>query len=364
MNSPAQSTRLVGLDIARALAVFGMVIVNFKIAMGAEANGADWLVDITSILSGRAAALFVILAGIGMSLLSKRAREEKDLELLAKNRSSLLRRAAALFVFGLLFTPIWPADILHFYGVYIAIGALMLQVPNQRFTHGILLLMLAFPIMLATMDYSTEWTWETLHYEGFWTPFGFVRHLFFNGFHPVIPWLAFLLLGMRLGRADLSSSTTQLSMFRWGVGVAFVVELHSHFFYGVFTMADRPVDPEIAQAVFGTEPMPPMPLYMLAAASWAIATIAICLHLGQRFGQSKLSKALSATGQLALTLYVAHVVLGLGILEAIDRLENQTLEFSVLAALTFCIVGIAFATIWLTRLKRGPLEIILRKLSG
>jgi len=107
-----------------------------------------------------------------------------------------------------------------------------------------------------------------------------------------------------------------------------------------------------------------MPLYMLAAASWAIATIAICLHLGQRFGQSKLSKALSATGQLALTLYVAHVVLGLGILEAIDRLENQTLEFSVLAALTFCIVGIAFATIWLTRLKRGPLEIILRKLSG
>jgi len=32
--------------------------------------------------------------------------------------------------------------------------------------------------------------------------------------------------------------------------------------------------------------------------------------------------------------------------------------------LTFCIVGIVFATIWLTRLKRGPLEIILRKLSG
>lgn len=364
MNSPAPSSRLVGLDVARALAVFGMVIVNFKIAMGAETNGTEWLVQLTGLIDGRAAALFVILAGIGMSLLSKRARVDNDVELLAKNRNSLLRRAAALFVIGLLYTPIWPADILHFYGIYIAIGALMLHARNQRFTHLILLLMLAFPIMLATLDYSAEWNWETLHYEGFWTPLGFVRHLFFNGFHPVIPWLAFLLLGMRLGRADLNSKATQLSMFRWGIGVAFVTELHSHFFYGVFTMADRPMDLEVAQAVFGTEPMPPMPLYLIAAASWAIAVIAVCLNVGQKFGHSRLLKALSVTGQLSLTLYVAHVVLGLGILEAFGRLENQTLEFSVLAALTFCIVGIAFATIWLKRLKRGPLEIILRKLSG
>ncbi|MBC8406416.1 MAG: DUF418 domain-containing protein [Planctomycetes bacterium] len=153
-------------------------------------------------------------------------------------------------------------------------------------------------------------------------------------------------------------------MFRWGMGVAFVTELQSNFFYGVFTMADRPMDLEVAQAVFGTEPMPPMPLYLIAAASWAIAVIAVCLNVGQKFGHSRLLKALSVTGQLSLTLYVAHVVLGLGILEAFGRLENQTLEFSVLAALTFCIVGIAFATIWLKRLKRGPLEIILRKLSG
>ena len=39
-------------------------------------------------------------------------------------------------------------------------------------------------------------------YAGFWTPWGMIRHLFFNSFHPVFPWTAFLLAGMWLGWQD------------------------------------------------------------------------------------------------------------------------------------------------------------------
>ena len=70
-----------------------------------------------------------------------------------------------------------------------------------------------------------------------------------------------------------------------------------------------------------------------------------------------------ATGQLALTLYVAHVLLGMGTLEAIGRLENQTLPFVLLASVVFCGAGVVFAHLWRSRFRRGPLKAIMRTLT-
>lgn len=75
--------RVIGYDLARALAVFGMVIVNFKIVMGAEKNGPEWLVDFVGLLDGRAAATFVVLAGAGLSLLCQKGRTLGDHDRLA-----------------------------------------------------------------------------------------------------------------------------------------------------------------------------------------------------------------------------------------------------------------------------------------
>ncbi len=356
--------RLLGLDFARALAVFGMVLVNFKIVMGASGNGPAWMVEFASWFDGRASALFVILAGVGMSLLSKRARDENDHELLGRNRSSLWRRALALFIVGLLYTPIWPADILHFYGIYIAAGALLLTAKNKQLWQMIWLLVLIYPVMLHNLDYDREWDWATLDYEGIWTLSGQFRHLFFNGFHPVIPWLAFLLLGMRIGRMDLHLPAKHKSLLLWGLSVALLTEFHSYFFVGVFTLSDEPVPEKLAQALFGTNPMPPMPIYMIAAAGWAVAVIGSCLAMGRKFADAGWFKPFVATGQLALTLYVAHVVIGMGSLEAIGQLENQTLGFALTAALVFCVVAVVYSTFWLKKFRRGPLEVLLRKISS
>ncbi len=64
------SKRIVGLDIARALAVLGMVIVNYKVVMVSNATQ-GWLATTTGLLEGRAAATFVVLAGIGLSLMTR-----------------------------------------------------------------------------------------------------------------------------------------------------------------------------------------------------------------------------------------------------------------------------------------------------
>jgi uncharacterized membrane protein YeiB len=108
-----------------------------------------------------------------------------------------------------------------------------------------------------------------------------------------------------------------------------------------------------------------MPLYLLAAGATAVAVIAFCLLLCHRARPgSWWLQVLVATGQLSLTLYVAHVVIGMTVLEVMGRLENQTLAFAVPAAFGFFVLGALFATLWRRRFRRGPLESTMRRVAG
>jgi len=355
--------RIIGYDLARALALFGMVIVNFKIVMGAEENGAPWLVYLTGLLDGRAAATFVLLAGIGISLLSGNARRSSAPQATVPIRNTLLKRALFLFVVGLLYTPVWPADILHFYGVYIAVAALLLTSSIQKLSILSFLLMVGFVFMFFAFNYEHEWNWETLEYAGFWTPGGMIRNLFFNGFHPTIPWLSFLLIGMIIGRFDLNNLVVRRRVFLAGLVTALAAEGTSWFLIQSLSAGVSLADQETIVSIFGTKPMPPMPLYILAGAGTASAIVAALVDVGVRCGSHRWIRPWVATGQLALTLYVAHVVVGMGILEAIGRLENQTLSFSLLASGIFFISSVVFAYLWGCRFKRGPIEMLMRYLT-
>ncbi|NDJ87089.1 MAG: DUF1624 domain-containing protein, partial [Chloroflexi bacterium] len=199
----AKPARIEAYDVARALAILGMIIVNFKLVMGSSSAGPGWLIFPTSLLEGRAAALFVVLAGVSLSLLSRRAFIEGDQSARHDARRRVLRRSAFLRVFGLLLALIWPADILHFYSLYLALGAALLFVPVRQLWWAMIAVMVVFQVLFFIMDYDAGWDWDTLTITDFWTAPGIVRHLLFNGFHPLFPWSAFLILGMWLGRQDV-----------------------------------------------------------------------------------------------------------------------------------------------------------------
>ncbi len=365
-NSPTKNPmrrRIIGYDFARALAVVGMIIVNFKIVMGASEAGPIWLVRLVGMLEGRAAATFVVLAGVGMSLLSQRARLTHDKHIIAQQRNTLLKRALFLFVVGLLYIPIWPADILHFYGVYIAIGAFLLLVPDKWLWRLAFIFMVAFVVLLFLFDYETGWNWQTLAYVDFWSLKGMVRHLFFNGFHPVFPWMAFLLVGMWLGRQDVHNRALRKKILTVSLGVAIVTELASLLLIRALSLNVSAADAEVIAALFGTKPMPPMPLYLLSGGATAIVVIMLCVALTEKFRTARWMHPLVATGQLALTLYVAHVVIGMGLLEAFGRLENQSLFFAVGSALFFSIISIVFSHFWRKKFNRGPLEWVMRRVT-
>ncbi|RMF27489.1 MAG: DUF1624 domain-containing protein, partial [Bacteroidetes bacterium] len=65
--------RIPGIDLARALAVFGMVQVNFNLVFSSDAERDGFFQPLSQLLQGKAAATFVVLAGVGMALMTKRA---------------------------------------------------------------------------------------------------------------------------------------------------------------------------------------------------------------------------------------------------------------------------------------------------
>jgi uncharacterized protein len=354
--------RIIGIDVARALAVIGMIIVNFKIVFGE--NGLNWVKSFASVFDGKAAATFVVLAGVGLALMTNSAIKNKDQGKLKIARRRILKRALFLFIIGISYIAIWPADILHFYGIYMAITVLLLNSKKRIIIATAITLIVAFPFLMTFWNYETGWNFNTIEYQGFWTAKGFMRNLFFNGFHPVFPWTAFMLFGYWFGKQDLHNDKFLKKTF-WISSIIFVsIQTLSYLSISFLSEGNQETAKELAE-ILGTSPMPPLPIYMFNGIAIAFAIISACIIVAKRFENNKIIDALNKTGQLALTFYVAHVIIGMGIIEAINpaKMGNYSVEFSVVYALVFSLLCIIFAIIWRKYKTSGPLEWIIRKIT-
>lgn len=355
-------TRIVGIDVARALALIGMIIVNFKVVFGSE--GTPWLKTLASLFDGKAAATFVVLAGLGVALLTKKARESNDPLKLNLARKRVLKRAMFLFVLGVSYYFIWPADILHFYGLYLLVVLLFLKQKGKVIIGAAVSLIIAFPLLLTFIDYEQAWNFSTLDYLDFWTLEGFLRNLFINGFHPVIPWAAFILVGYWFGQQDLSNQAF-LKRILLASGLGFLgLKLFSFFSIRILANGDSGAIEGLSQ-ILGTSPMPPLPIYMLSGIAIALFVISFCILWGLKQPDSKLIMALNRSGQLALTFYVVHVIIGMGLVEFFlaEQMGQLSIGFSLAYALFFSALCVIFAWFWLRHFRMGPLEALLRRLT-
>jgi uncharacterized membrane protein YeiB len=104
-----------------------MFVVNFNITSGNFTDPSP-MSRFLNLFTGNSSAAFVILAGMGVSLLTFRPEatpeEQKRLKRIVLNRSWFL------FGLGLLVYPWWTGDILHFYGGYMHLAAFFLLAVN------------------------------------------------------------------------------------------------------------------------------------------------------------------------------------------------------------------------------------------
>ena len=346
------SERLIGLDIARYLAFVGMVLVNFDIVMshGVQSNE-GFFNEFIGQLQGRASATFVVLAGIGLGLSSFKKE--------GQTVNTIVKRSIFLLILGLLNMTIFEGDILHYYAFYFLFGVFLLPFGNRALILVISILNLVFFSMMLFIDYESGWNFEELTYSGFWTIDGFTRNLFFNGFHPVFPWLGFFLLGMLMSRVLLKKRQVQIKMISWGLIAIIFSEIMGFIISGYVIPADSEL-----QFLFMTDSMPPMPLYFLAASGSALLIIGLCLLVSEKFKESKIYSLIAPAGTQTLTLYVLHIIVGLGFIDAIGFTGTQTSSQAFVAAIIFCILGTIFAFTWSKWFRRGIFESLMRKLTG
>lgn len=363
VQTPEMIGRIAGYDIARSFALLGMIVVHFSLVMAADRSGPGWMVTILGFLDGRAAATFVILAGVGLTLRSQRATANADPKAGAEVRRTLIRRGLFLLIVGFLNLRIWPGDILRVYGISLLLASRFLNASNRRLLFGAIAYALGFVVLFVLFDFDKNWEWETLTYRRLWTPSGLFRNLFYDGFRSVVPWTGFVFFGIWLGRPDLRNRAVNNRVLLSSISAALFAEGISWLCVRYLLAHPHGMDAEAIKALVGTESMPPLPLFLLAAGGTAVAVIALSVRLATRW-PTRLWQPLVDTGQMAFTWYFGHIVLGLGTVEALGLVSTQTLPKAAGCGVLFFALAVLLSWLWKKIFRHGPLEWIMRKVAG
>lgn len=359
------NTRVIGFDLARAYAIFGMFIVNFNTVFGSHTDHTG-LSGILNLFNGNSSTLFVILAGMGVALMTN--REHYSLSEINKIKSVIMRRSWFLFALGVLFFLWWPADILHFYGGYMHFAVLLVFMPKKYYLYAAAAAIVIFHGLLPIIPYETGWNFETMLYDDFWTIEGFLRNTFYNGWNPIFPWLAYFLLGMYLGRLNWDDRKTPVRTFIVGASVYLIVLL-------VQTQAEVITQNKDLVFYLTADYLPPFLPFMLGTASFGLMVISVFIIIGKRLGTTKVARVLVSTGRMTLTHYLLHLVLGLLLLSMLTGKElsydllkleenSATAPWIILTfSMGYFLLTCMFSFLWLRKYRLGPMEMLMRRIS-
>lgn len=335
---PATRRRIDGVDLARGLAIIGMITVHVAPPLAGEAG---WY----SLPYGQASTLFALVAGIGIELSSRRG---PDIE----HRARLVWRALWLAPVGIglsmLDTPV--AVILQYYALWFLLAAPVLRLGSRALAGLTALGLLVGPTILVWAQIvHPEWyrsTGSDIAGRGAWL--GEFGDVLLTGYYPSVSWTWVVYAGMLVGRLDLSS--TRMATWLLAGGAAAAAATH-----WLAAAARGAVDLGRWQPWFDTTGHADTPLEMLAALGVSIAVLGACLLLCQYL--RLLMAPGTALGRFALTVYVGHIVVYSFMR---DAFYNDTVAGGVETTLWISGVSAVIAMLWLAALPRGPLEAIDR----
>lgn len=351
--TPAPRRRISGIDVARAVAILGMLAAH--LGTGHASGGGGWGEQWMWIFDGRSSALFATLAGVSIALMT-RSTAPSDRLGWRRSRVKIAIRAAILLPLGIalqmLGTPV--VVILPAYAVMFLMTLPVLRLPT-RWVLGLAGAVVAVgPVLVLGLRHVTTGTVGPTTVN-----FGFGWGELVTGYYPGAVWIAYLLVGMAIGRGALASR--RYAAILLGVGVAVAVAG-----YGLGTVLGRAVSSSLYPTDFlywpdvllSVEPHSTSSFEVLGNLGVSAAVIGVCLlATSGRVGELLLTP-LAAAGSMSLTIYSAQLVV-ISILGA-DAVyyPESNVPLLVLAA-----GSIAFAWAWRAVLGQGPLERLLKVAS-
>jgi len=366
--------RVVGVDVARCLALLGMMATHILPGV------VDGHVPVThQVAAGRAAALFAVLAGVSLVLIAGTRRPLRGRPWWAM-LAGTTARAALLAVVGLLLGGLDAgiAVILVYYAVLFVVAVPFMALPTRMLavvTGGWVLLAPALSQLLRSALPLTSYAVPS--FASFHDPVALLRDLVLTGYYPVLTWVPYLLVGLLIGRTDLTSGRTagllatvggtavalswlvsdsllarpqvRADLTRTFTGAGWEGDLATtlaHGLYGV-TPTGSPWWLAVRAPHTGTA------FDLLMTAGSAAVVLAGCLVLGRLAPRT--CAVVFGAGAMTFTLYTLHVVLRThGLWDGHDLPTYLEQSLLVLA------IGAAFR--WGGH--RGPLEVVAGALSS
>jgi hypothetical protein len=266
--------------------------------------------------SGRSAALFAVLAGVSLALMSGGRRPVRGRERAATTAGLVVRAlliAAAGLALGELDSGL--AVILTYYGVLFLLGLPFLGLRTPML-FGLAAAWLVLPPVAAHQlaPHLPPRGYDVPSFAQLADPGPLLAELTVTGYYPTLPWLAYLLVGMAVGRLDLRRRGTDRRLVLSGLGLAVAAQALAEW----LPPAENAVDyhgsiPPGAdwETMLVADPHTATPLDLATTIGSAVAVIGVCLLLARwlpRPGERALAVVFGA-GTMMLSLYSLHVLL-------------------------------------------------------
>jgi uncharacterized membrane protein YeiB len=367
--------RLIGVDLARGLAVFGMYAAH----VGPDPAQGGVTGHLMELAHGRASTLFAFLAGFSIMLITGR-RTPKTGRAGRQAVAKVVIRALVLLAVGTALTMSGtPVEvILPFYGLYF-----LLVLPLYRLSaRPLAIIAAASALVLPQLLYVVQHALPADGVGGVWAwpadADGLVS-LLVTGSYPALTWIPFVIAGMAVARLDLACALVRTRLAITGVSLAVLGYggswLALHLAPGALTALDESGwgDGGSAASAWWSDtwgypsgatpagllvasPHSETTLSILANAGVAIAVLAGCLAAVDAFPRfHRLARPVIAVGTMSLTAYVFHIV-GIRLL-GIEELPGSSPH----VLLGFLVAVTLFAALWSRCFRRGPLEWLLGK---
>ncbi|MCU0866746.1 MAG: amino acid adenylation domain-containing protein [Planctomycetes bacterium] len=358
--APAAEPRDAALDVARGLAVLGMIWLHFvpTPVEGDESLAATLSTWSIAALEGVPAALFVLLAGMAWGSAASFAPTAGTARL---RTGFVVRRALALVVLGVPFWIwCWPNDVMVPMAMMLMGTAALLRAGRIAVVAVIATLLAVAPVLVTVAadvvaaDWNDDGTHAANHGFGLVT----LRWYVFDGTYPLLPWLLLPLLGAVIaisGRGDRSRWRRWLWLAAPMPFVGMGLDLFA--FWNEEALGD-------VAAPLQIEWQPTSIPFLLSNGGFALAIVALLERQQHRGGLPRALAPLAAIGRMSLSHYLAHIVLVYAPMRHWWPEEDWSIGVGVAAALGYAALALPVSWWWGRRGGRGPIEALLRRWCG
>ena len=374
-NTTGRRPRITGIDAARAIAIIGMAYAHLGPIF--VSSNIDTVASLLT--TGFASALFAVLAGVSVSIMSQRGVEKGGVEL-AQSRQQLMLRGTILIGIGLVLS-------IAQYNIAVvlsAVGALFLVLPLvARWSNRALWALLVGLLVLGPFVIVASDTFNT-----------YVDII--SGSYPLTAWFTYGVAGMLVHRYLIHSRMLQWISLVAGVVLAVIGVNARSWISDQLPAPEDPkmydqltTDPTPAAGVAGGGPggatnsnpdiqstwwytyLGPEPhmgglIDIATSITVSVAVIALCLLITALPLGRTILYPLRAMGSMSLTVYVAHVLTAAMILTNDNNPAWSSSEEPAthpLALGVTIVVAIVCAMIWKQFFRRGPLEWVMHVLT-